>query len=78
MDGKCEIDAIQESGKKSFLPTAEPRNRYRRFSRMRVRELRPTWRTSATDGLESRKVSYTRWKSSPVPCPRMAYPQRMY
>ena len=29
MDGKCEIDAIQESGKKSFLPTAEPRNRYR-------------------------------------------------
>src|SRR6516164_2109776 len=31
MDGKCEIDAIQESGKKSFLPTAEPRNRYRQI-----------------------------------------------
>ena len=31
MDGKCEIDATQESGKKSFLPTAEPRNRYRQI-----------------------------------------------
>lgn len=31
MDGKCEIETMQESAKKSFLPTAEPRNRYRQI-----------------------------------------------
>src|ERR1051325_10711812 len=31
MDWNCEIDAIQESGSESFLPTADPRNRYRQI-----------------------------------------------
>ena len=31
MDSKCEIEAIEEPRKSSFLPTAEPRNRYRQI-----------------------------------------------
>ena len=31
MDGKCEIDGIQHLGKESFLPTDEPKNRYRQI-----------------------------------------------